>query len=223
MTICTNYDNILNNKGKLIEQQYQSNLDAITNYHTVFNLSYYYFENHKSGKRKQNIIKTFYALTKSEPRIDAEILQVLNDSDNKFPLPERKKAEIKKRIIRKKYLKERWEKKETAELNPSVITPSVEQHCQSFAWSAEEFLILKNKIKNEDENNKRKIISDHVKNCLKPFSEQLVLSKKNIKAEQKKRNDKIITMITTKLTHLEKKIHNYRTISFRKNYAKITK
>lgn len=199
----------LNKNGNLIEQQYQPNLDAITNYHTVFNLSYYYFENQTSEKRKQNTIKTFYALAATEPRIDADILQVLNDSNNKFPLPERKKQEIKKRINKKGYLKRRWEKKETTTFNPPIINQFfAEEHYQPLIWSAEEFITLKNKINNEDEDNKRKIINQHIISCLKPFKNQLILTKKNIKEKQTKRNYKIINALTTKLTYLEHKVTN---------------
>lgn len=197
----------LDDNNKIIVKQYQPNLNAITSYHTVFSLSYYYSENEKSKKRQQGTIKTFYGRTKTEERINTEILQVLSDTDNKYPLPERKKEEIKKRIIKNSYLKARWEK--TTNLNSTIITPTLsEKNHQSSTWDGEEFITLKNKIKTEDENTKRKIINEHIVSCLEPFRNQLILMKKKIKAEQKKKNDKILNFLTKKLANLEQQLIN---------------
>lgn len=200
--------NIINEKKLLIEQQFQPNLDAITSYHTIFNLSYYDAANNTSLKRKQANIKTFYGLAKNEPRINNEILQVLNDTDNKFPTIAKKTTELKKRIATKNFLKKRWTKQKTIFFKPYSLTTILPTDNQQTGWSAQEFTNLNKDIQNESD--KSKIIIFHIVSCLKPFLDNIIINQKNIKTEQQKRNDIVIINARKKLIAIKIKLKNIR-------------
>lgn len=200
--------NTIDDNQQLIPAAYQPNLDAITTYHNVFDLSYYQ-QNNNGNSRKQENIKTFYALPTTTSRIDAEILQVLYDSDDKFPIPQLKILEIKKRIINSSFLQRKWETNKNNVFKPYAInTMSVIKDDNACPWSAAEFIIIKNKIRTENEINKKTIMTNYISSALTPFKKKILKKQKQMQAKTRKQNNKLLTTVKAQLTLLQTELKN---------------